>query len=139
MNEPDIGDSLGDLERQVFLAIRSSRRSSVAETAGRLASEGRPLAYTTVMTVMTRLWEKGYLFRQRQGKAYVYEARDQGEIAGELGGRAVREALAKYGAPALMGFVRNLSPEQRVIVSRLLEEDSPRAEDNERGPGTDGN
>lgn len=123
-NEPDIGDSLGDLERQVFLAIRVSGRSSVAETAERLHSEGRPLAYTTVMTVMTRLWEKGYLFRQRHGKAYVYEARDQGEIAGELGGRAVREALEKYGAPALMGFVRNLSPEQRAIVSQLLNEES---------------
>lgn len=127
-NEPDIGDSLGDLERQVFLALRTRGRSSVAETAEQLAREGRPLAYTTVMTVMTRLWEKGYLFRQRQGKAYLYEARDQGEIAGELGGRAVREALEKYGAPALMGFVRNLSPEQRVIVARLLNQESNPAE-----------
>lgn len=123
-NEPDIGDSLGDLERQVFLAIRASGRSSVAETVERLRTEGRPLAYTTVLTVMTRLWEKGYLFRQRHGKAYLYEARDQREIAGELGGRAVREALEKYGAPALMGFVRNLSPEQRAIVSQLLNEES---------------
>ena len=56
MNEPDIGDSLGDLERQVFLAIRVSGRSSVAEAADRLAADGRRLAYTTVMTVMTRLW-----------------------------------------------------------------------------------
>lgn len=123
-NEPDIGHSLGDLERQVFLALRANGRSSVAETVEQLAREGRPLAYTTVMTVMTRLWEKGYLFRQRHGKAYLYEARDQGEIAGELGGRAVREALEKYGAPALMGFVRNLSPEQRAIVSQLLNEEA---------------
>lgn len=137
-NEPDIGDSLGDLEHQVFLALRASGRSSVAQTVEQLGREGRPLAYTTVMTVMTRLWEKGYLLRRRQGKAYLYEARDQGEIAGELGGRAVREALEKYGAPALMGFVRNLSPEQRVIVARLLGDDSPRAEDNDRSPDTDG-
>ncbi len=129
-NEPDIGDSLGDLERQVFLAVRASGRSSVAETAERLASEGRTLAYTTVMTVMTRLWEKGYLFRLRQGKAYIYEAREQGEIAGELGGRAVREALEKYGASALIGFVRNLSPEQRAAVARLLADDAAHPEDN---------
>ena len=129
-NEPDIGDSLGDLERQVFLALRASGRASVAETAEQLAREGRPLAYTTVMTVMTRLWEKGYLFRQRHGKAYLYEARGEGEIAGELGGRAVRDALEKYGAPALMGFVRNLSPEQRAIVSQLLNEESDRGKEN---------
>lgn len=138
MNEPDIGDSLGDLERQVFLAIRATGRTSVAEAAERLAHEGRPLAYTTVMTVMTRLWEKGYLFRQRQGKAYVYEAREQGAIAGELGGRAVREALEKYGAPALMGFVRNLSPEQRAIVSQLLEDESGPAENNATRSDNDG-
>lgn len=129
-NEPDIGDSLGDLERQVFLALRASGRSSVAETVDQLTREGRPLAYTTVMTVMTRLWEKGYLLRRRQGKAYVYEARDQAEIAGDLGSRAVREALEKYGAPALMGFVRELSPEQRATVARLLE-DAARAAEND--------
>jgi predicted transcriptional regulator len=137
-NEPDIGDSLGDLERQVFLAVRASGRSSVAEAVEQLGAEGRPLAYTTVMTVMTRLWEKGYLLRRRQGKAYLYEARSEAEIAGELGGRAVRDALEKYGAPALMGFVRNLSPEQRAVVARLLEDDGTAAEDNSARSGDDG-
>jgi predicted transcriptional regulator len=122
MNEPDIGDSLGDLERQVFLAVRATGRASVADAVTSLAREGRPLAYTTVMTVMTRLWGKGYLLRQREGKAYVYEAGDQREIAGELGGRAVREAIAKFGAPALTGFVKTLSAEQRALVAKLLED-----------------
>ncbi|MBE7520628.1 MAG: BlaI/MecI/CopY family transcriptional regulator [Thermoflexaceae bacterium] len=137
-DEPDIGDSLGDLERQVFLAIRANGRSSVAETVERLGSEGRPLAYTTVMTVMTRLWEKGYLLRRRQGKAYLYEARDDGQIAGELGGRAFREALEKYGAPALIGFVRHLSPDQRETVARLLEDETPPAADNDGRAVDDG-
>ena len=123
-DERDIGDSLGDLERQVFLAIRASGRTSVADTVKGLAEAGRPLAHTTVMTVMTRLWEKGYLFRQKLGKAYLYEAREQAEIASELGSRAVREVLARYGSPALMGLVRDLSADQRAIVSRLLNEES---------------
>ncbi len=131
-NETDIVDSLRDLERQVFLAVRAGGRVSVADVAERLSSEGRPLAYTTVMTVMTRLFEKGYLLRRRQGKAYLYEARDQAEIAGELGGRAFREALERYGAPALLGFVRNLSPEQRAIVTRLLDDGAAAAEDDDR-------
>ncbi|MGE0600616.1 MAG: BlaI/MecI/CopY family transcriptional regulator [Dehalococcoidia bacterium] len=136
-NEPDIRDSLGDLERQVFLAVRASGRASVADVVARLSSEGRPLAYTTVMTVMTRLFEKGYLLRRRQGKAYLYEVRDEAEIAGELGGRAFREALEKYGAPALLGFVRNLSPEQRAVVARLLEDDAVAAEDDDGRSGED--
>lgn len=130
MTESDIGDSLKDLERQVFLAVRGGR-VSVADVVERLSSEGRPLAYTTVMTVMSRLFEKGYLLRRRQGKAYLYEARDEAEIAGELGGRAFRQALERYGAPALLGFVRNLSPEQRVVVARLLQDDETTAEDSD--------
>jgi len=136
-NEPDIGDALRDLERQVFLVVRSSGRASVADVAERLSSEGRPLAYTTVMTVMTRLFEKGYLLRRRQGKAYLYEARDQAELAGELGGRAFREALERYGAPALLGFVRNLAPEQRAVVARMLEDDAVAAEDDDGRSGDD--
>jgi predicted transcriptional regulator len=31
-----------------------------------------PLAYTTVMTILTRLWEKGMLDRERDGRAYAY-------------------------------------------------------------------
>lgn len=134
-NEPDIGDSLGDLERQVFLLVRGSGRASVADVTERLSAEGRPLAYTTVMTVMTRLFEKGYFLRRRQGKAYLYEARDQAALAGELGGRAFREALERYGAPALLGFVRNLSPEQRAVVARLLEDDAVADEDDDGRSG----
>ena len=120
-NEIDIGETLGDLERQVFRAVRGAP-ASVADVASALAREARPLAYTTVMTVMTRLWEKGYLARHQEGRAYVYEARPEQEIARDLGGRAAREAIAKFGAPALTGFVETLSAEQRALVARLLEE-----------------
>lgn len=34
----------------------------------------RPIAYTTVMTVMDNLREKGWLRREREGRAYRYEA-----------------------------------------------------------------
>lgn len=122
MDDPDPSDILGNLERQVFLAILRAGKSSVAEIVDRLATDGRPLAYTTVMTVMTRLWEKGYLLREREGKAYLYEARTQQDIASEMGARAIRDLLGKYGKSALMGFVRTLSPEQREAVARLLEE-----------------
>ena len=126
-----VNDLSGELERQVFLALRGAGASHVGQIVERLARDGRPLAYTTVMTVMTRLWEKGYLLRRREGRAYAYEARDEAEIRGELGRRAVAEAIQKFGAPALMGFVRDLSPQQRALVARLL------SEGDEAGMGTD--
>lgn len=36
---------------------------------------GRPLAYTTVLTVMDRLTRKGFLARTRRGKAHYYRPR----------------------------------------------------------------
>ncbi len=131
MTDPrDVRENLPELERQVFTAVRQGPLLSVSEVTDRLAADGRALAYTTVMTVLTRLWQKGYLDRQQEGRSYLYEALPEDDIRRELGGRAVREALAKFGTPALTGFVRTLSPEQRALVATLLrEQDDPESED----------
>src|SRR5258708_7817287 len=44
-------------------------------TPGEIHAEletARPLAYTTVTTVLVRLWEKGRLERRRDGRAFAY-------------------------------------------------------------------
>lgn len=121
MNEArDISETLSGLERQVFLAVREAGQAQVHDIMARLGADGRELAYTTVMTVLVRLWEKGYLVRRKQGKAFLYMTRDHREIAGDLGAQAVREALEKYGPGALAGLVQSLTPEQRTILARLL-------------------
>jgi len=67
----------------------------------------RPLAYTTVLTVMDNLHSKGFLARERSGRAYVYwPTRSRAEYAAELMG----EALADSGDPsaALLSFVEQM-------------------------------
>lgn len=60
------------------------RETTVAETRSALEPE-RGLAYTTVMTVMSRLADKGLLHRQKAGRSYVYRpAVEQDEVAGKL-------------------------------------------------------
>lgn len=45
----------------------------------------RPLAYTTVMTVMSRLADKGFLKRRKEGRAYLYmAASSQENLAGSM-------------------------------------------------------
>ena len=44
--------------------------ASPAEVHQAVAPE---LAYTTIMTILTRLWEKGRLTRGQRGRAYTYE------------------------------------------------------------------
>lgn len=46
--------------------------ANVREVAGQL---DRPLAYTTVMTTLDRLFKKGLLDRRKQNRAFVYAPR----------------------------------------------------------------
>jgi predicted transcriptional regulator len=44
----------------------------VREVTGELDDGGHPLAYTTVMTTLDRLFKKGLLSREKDGQAFVY-------------------------------------------------------------------
>lgn len=84
-------------------------------------------AYTTIMTVMQRLDEKGLLCRCRQGKTDVYEAcmlRDdylQARAEAEVGA-----LVEQYGDAVLVNFARrmaSLDPERRQQLDRLARRD----------------
>lgn len=62
---------LGPLETDIMQLIWQDRRSTVKKVHRKL-SQQREIAYTTVMTTMSRLADKGLLSRERDGLAYVY-------------------------------------------------------------------
>src|SRR3989454_503838 len=62
---------LGPLEAEVMDRLWKRRSATVRDIVVELART-RELAYTTVMTIMVRLHEKGLLERVRDGKTYVY-------------------------------------------------------------------
>lgn len=64
--------TLGPLEMQVLGLFQAGAAKSVAEVQAALAEAGHDAAYTTVMTVLSRLCEKGVLSRERDGKRYLY-------------------------------------------------------------------
>lgn len=73
--------ALGNLEREVMDAVWSDGESTVRQVQAALA---RPVAYTTVMTTLDRLFKKGFVARTRVGRAFVYRAvqtREQTEAA----------------------------------------------------------
>jgi len=64
---------LGDLEADIMEFVWTRGQCTVRDVHdGLLASRERELAYTTVMTVMTRLAEKALLLRETVGNTYVY-------------------------------------------------------------------
>lgn len=62
---------LGPLETDIMQIVWQDERSTVKKVHRKL-SQHRDIAYTTVMTTMSRLAEKGVLNRHREGLAYVY-------------------------------------------------------------------
>jgi predicted transcriptional regulator len=78
-------------------------------------------AYTTVMTVLVRLWNKGLLERVKQGKAYVYKPivdRDAVLAANMID---LVERAGEAG-PVLARFAAHLDPAEREHLARLLKD-----------------
>ena len=63
---------LGHLEECVMEILWSGGESNVRDVAEKLA---RPLAYTTVMTTLDRLYKKGLLARRKEERAFLYAPR----------------------------------------------------------------
>ncbi len=59
----------GELELSILKIIKGLGRVTVREVYESLGSEG---GYTTIMTVMSRMADKGELMREKEGKQYVY-------------------------------------------------------------------
>ena len=70
----------------------------------------KPRAYTTYMTVMSRLEDKGLLRRRRAGKADHYYAVLRREEYRELRAQSeVRELVSEFGDVALAQFAREMN------------------------------
>jgi BlaI family transcriptional regulator, penicillinase repressor len=88
----------------------------------------RSVAYTTVMTMMKILEEKGYLLKTRLDRAYVYRpARPRTQVVGAM----VRDFVDRVfdgAAGSLMLHLakdRRLSKDERTRIRRIIEEMEP--------------
>jgi predicted transcriptional regulator len=112
---------LGPLEAEVMRAIWKSKHPVAVRDVLEALNRGRkaPLAYTTVMTIMTRLAEKGILRRKQEGRSYLYEAvaRDAAEIA-------VRSVVRDFGDSAIAHFVEEARADPKILrrLEKLIRE-----------------
>ncbi|WP_446039568.1 BlaI/MecI/CopY family transcriptional regulator [Streptomyces sp. SID1121] len=93
---------------------------TVRDVLGRLnRARETPLAYTTVMTVMNRLSDKGAADRVKAGRCYSYSASVSDEAA-----MAVREVIRDFGVDAVAHFVTEAqnSPDLLARLKRLMVE-----------------
>lgn len=106
----------GELANQVVAALGAA--AGPLTPAAVLAELGGDLAYTTVMTTLTRLHEKGAVTRQRVGRAFAYAPADTAALTA----RRMRDVLDS-GADrevVLARFLGELGPDEVPVLARLL-------------------
>jgi predicted transcriptional regulator len=111
--------SLGSLEAKIMRVAwqHPDEFMPVREMLGQLDDA---LAYTTVMTVMNRLFEKGLLRRRREGRAWAYRPTGSREA---YVAATMTEALdvAEDRTAALLHFLADLDPGEAAALRRLLD------------------
>ncbi|MGG3572384.1 BlaI/MecI/CopY family transcriptional regulator [Bacillus gobiensis] len=100
---------LGPLELQIMKIVWERGEASVQEVLNDLNKEN-DYAYTTIMTIMSRLVDKEILHRIKSGRFYVYKpAYGPEEFIERMSSQAVIELLDDYGDAAIAQFVGNVS------------------------------
>ena len=117
------GEVLEPLEHRAMSYLWHAGPSSVAAVREALnASSERQLAYTTVMTILVRLSEKGYLTRTREGRHYRYAAAfDEASLQAAAGRRELRRLIERHGLDTVAGFAADLAGADSELTQRLRE------------------
>jgi predicted transcriptional regulator len=112
----------GNLESEVLAALWAADH---ALTPAQVAEAiGGGLAYTTVQTILSRLYAKGAVQRSAAGRAHAYSPvlDDAGLVASRM--RAVLDRGPDHEA-VLSRFVGILTPEDERTLAELLNRDRP--------------
>ena len=116
----------GELESAIMDVVWDSNRAYLVREVRERLSYNRPLAYTTVMTVMNILYGKGVLCREKQGRAWRYWPTESRE---EHDARLMAEVLRSGGNEhiTMMRFVERVSDEERESLrNAVLHTNGPR-------------
>jgi predicted transcriptional regulator len=106
--------ALGPLEADVMDVLWNCAEGNVRDVIHHL---GRPLAYTTVMTTLDRLYKKGLLSRRKSERAFIYVPR-----------MSRQEWEQKRVGDFLAAFLAGPEPSGDVLLSRLVDEMGSRDE-----------
>ena len=107
---------LGSLELEVMEFMWHVGEATVRQVSEAI-NQRRPLVYTTVMTVMGHLVDKGLLARTKEGKRYRYRVvQSRSEFLHETSMGMIRTLVDDFGELAIAGFLGEID---KVEAERL--------------------
>ena len=122
---PERRYDLGTAELEVLKVLWEHGRCTVRQVLTRLHEMGRRVKYTTVLTFLTRLEQKGYVASDKRGLAYVYRA----TLTRERVTRSRLKSLVQQlydgaAAPMVLQLIRtqSFSPDEIAALHALIDE-----------------
>jgi predicted transcriptional regulator len=111
----------GELEAVVMDRVWSREGKTAVRQVFEDLKAQREIAYTTVMSTMDNLHRKGWLTRERSGKAFLYWPTLTRE---EYGARLMRDALDSGGDPDLVltHFLEQMSDEESARLHDVVQQ-----------------
>jgi predicted transcriptional regulator len=114
-----LAEVLGPLEAEIMEVVWGEGEVTVRDVHGAL-KKARPIAYTTVMTTLGRLADKGFVRRAEEQPAHKYSAlvtRDQ--YANSTVKSVVDWLVNHFPDPAVAYFVDRVEEEDDDVIQRL--------------------
>jgi predicted transcriptional regulator len=120
--------SVSDAELEVLKVLWASGPATVREVAAALRRQRRRLAYNTVLTLLSRLRDKGFVEADRRDTAHVFRAvvsRD--ELVGSSLSALADRVCDGTASPLLLALVRDprLSADDIAHLRKLLDDLEP--------------
>ncbi len=114
---------LGETEMEVLHHVWDLGEATVADVRERVLEE-RDVAYTTIMTVMKKLADKGYLQYHKEGRTYVYAPAQEPDKVQHSLLRRLMESVFEGSPMALVQTLvqhENLSDAQRDEIRQMID------------------
>lgn len=116
-----LGEVLGPLEAEVMDVVWNAGEVTVRDVH-EVLNEKRRLAYTTIMTTMTRLADKGLLTRVEDHPAHRFSPRVSREQYASSTVRSVVDWLVEhFREPAVAYFIDRVEEEDDAVIATLRE------------------
>lgn len=114
---------LGSSELEVLRALWERGPSTVRDVLAHLHDRGRRVAYTTVLTFLSRLEQKGFASSNKSGLAYVYRAKVSRDRVSRSKIKSLLSELYDGAAgPLVLQLMQNerLTPDEIQELQKLL-------------------
>jgi predicted transcriptional regulator len=117
--------ALGELEAEILGAVQKLEKASARDVLSELSA--RHLAYTTISTVLDRLYQKGMLKRTRAicrgGTKYVYSSSSSADLRATVVNKALDRLVSAFGpsiVPTIYDSLNEISKDEAADLRRRI-------------------